>query len=70
MAPRMTRTISVIGVVAIALTIVVGMYLLVSEKHWFVLAMGLWAALSATVIVHDHRRAIEDDPEDDAAGNF
>lgn len=60
-----TRTLCVVGGVIIALTIVVGMYLLVTERHWFVLAMGLWAALSARVIIRDHQRGPEEDPEDD-----
>lgn len=65
MSEHLMRVIGVVGGIIIALTILVGIHLLITERNWFFLAAGLWAALSAGVVVRDHRRSPEDAPEDE-----
>lgn len=62
MPDHLMRAICAVGAVIIALTVLVGVHLLITERNWFFLAAGLWAALSAGVIVRDHRRGPEDHP--------
>jgi hypothetical protein len=65
MPDRLMRVIGAVGAVIIALTVLVGVHLLITERNWFFLVAGLWAALAAGVIVRDHRRGPEDRPADE-----
>lgn len=65
MSDHLMRVIGVVGGIIIALTILVGLHLLITDRNWFFLAAGIWAALSAGTIIRDFQRGPEDGPEDE-----
>ena len=69
---RMTRAVCAVGRAVVIPTMVIGTYLGVTERNWYVLALGTWAAASIESLARSSRRNPEGDPSSgtapDAAG--
>ena len=59
---RISRAVCVVGRVMAALTMVVGVYLLATERNWYVLALGAWTAISIESLARGNWPNPEDDP--------